>query len=156
MKIVKIITCCLLSIVFWGCELEDAPLVLPPDGIDYRDVYTGDFAFFSYHWHHSMGNYYYADTVKYIGHIAPWEGSDSLLQIRYREGTPSDVCGTSWNVCITPRVHSGGLLTYATFMQMSHSSFSGAFNRQDAVDVELGMGGLGSQGGYIIHGVRVQ
>lgn len=103
-----------------------------------------------------MGNYYYADTVKYIGHIAPWEGSDSLLQIRYREGTPSDVCGTSWNVCITPRVHSGGLLTYATFMQMSHSSFSGAFNRQDAVDVELGMGGLGSQGGYIIHGVRVQ
>ncbi len=103
-----------------------------------------------------MGNQYYRDTVNFVGTIAVLEGTDSSLSIRYRAGTITYNCGAPWLTVITPKLNAGGILQYPSFLTCSnHASFEGGFDRKDTLDVKIGDGGLGSQGGHIIRGVRI-
>ncbi len=158
----------LVLTTFSSCELEEAPFIpketpiIPPDTTiipveDFRSKFCGDFLFTSCPWITSEGNYYFGDTVTYIGTISKLGRLGSLLKIRYRSGNGRIPCPNApVDAFIHPTVQPDGILKYPEFMCGNHSTFGGTFLGIDIVNFDFGMGGNGWQEGHRVHGERIR
>ncbi len=127
------------------------------DIIDYRLKYIGYFNFISYRWTSSMGTTTYTDTVDYNGTVIMFQDSDSIIQIRYRPGGQTTICGSDsvFGAHIEPYVNDAGVLKYPKVLGCSNQSFfSGNFINNDTLNISIGSGGLGMQYGQVIKGIK--
>ena len=127
------------------------------DIIDYRLKYIGNFNFISFQWTSSMGTTTYSDTVVYNGTVIMFQGSDSIIQIRYRPGGQTTICGSDsiFGAYIKPLVNDTGVLKYPEILGCSNQSyFYGYFINNDSLKISIGTGGLGMQYGHSIQGKR--
>jgi len=127
--------------------------------IDYRQKFIGQFDFFSYYWTVCMGEKSYCDTQLFIGSISIIENSDNLIQIRYREGKQTTICGEDsvFGAHIEPQINQIGVLSYPRVLKCSNQSyFDGKYSHIDSIYISIGSGGQAWQHGQFIKGTRIE
>lgn len=93
---------------------------------DYRAPFLGTFLFFSDHHSWTLGNPTVHDTTTYTGSVIPFPGTDSIIQIRYRDGINDHTLfyqGDSvYGAHIEPFIRADGIMNLPEFNGWSASS----------------------------------
>lgn len=124
---------------------------------DYRLPFTGTFRFFSDHWYsNAMEHINDHDTITYIGSVLICPLTDSLIQIRYREGPQTHLCNgdSVYGAFIEPNIDKIGLIKILGNVCFNHGA-EGSFFHHDSLVFQIASGGHVSHGGLILTGVRV-
>jgi hypothetical protein len=124
---------------------------------DYREPFLGTFRFFSDHWYsNAMEHINDHDTITYIGSVLICPLTDSLIQIRYREGPQTHLCNgdSVYGAFIEPNIDKIGLIKILGNVCFNNGA-EGSFFHHDSLVFQIASGGHVSHGGLILTGVRV-